>query len=228
MRSIPLTLLLLLCVAAAGCSSRILDREDESLPVYRLDDGSLCKAPADFERLAQSPGTRQLRSLFLSSTPPEDVVAMIPELPDNDALEAALYLSCGEFARGELSTPVFTRQRRITQEFRQARMLRGIDEWLEKDDGFVMAGKVCHFIFDGTNPDSRNLTRMVPGETTVDDCAIHVFDNGGTHLLLGCSAGRWKIDWAAQPLLVAPNGWANRRRSVLGTQYVPEADCGWQ
>ena len=145
-----------------------------------------------------------------------------------EALEAAFYLSCAEFARGELSKAVFSHQRRIYQDFRLARMNRGIQRWREEAEGFEMPGKVCHFVFNGDNPDMRNVTRMVPEETTVDDCAFFVFHNGGSHVLLGCSAGRWKTDWAAQPLLAGPNGWDNRRRSPAGTQYVPQPNCGWE
>lgn len=223
----PLIFFVLLCVSVAGCSSRIID-SDDGPPAYRIDDGSLCRAPAGFSELAESAGTRQVRSLFLSSAPPDEVVGMVSELPENEALEAAFYLSCAEFARGELSKAVFSHQRRIYQDFRLERMNRGIQRWREEAEGFEMPGKVCHFVFNGDNPDMRNVTREVPEETTVDDCAFFVFHDGGSHVLLGCSAGRWKTDWAAQPLLAGPNGWDNRRRSPAGTQYVPQPNCGWE
>lgn len=221
-----LIFLLLLCVSVAGCSSRIID-SGEGLPAYRISDGSLCRAPAGFSELVASSGTKQLRALFLSSAPAEDVVAGVSDLPSYEELEAAFYLSCGEYANGELSKAVFERQRRIYQWFRLERMTRGIERWREEDAGFEMPGKVCHFVFSGDNPDPRNVTRLVPTQTSVDDCALYVHENGGTHLLLGCSEGRWKTGWAEQPLRVGPNGWENRRRSPAGTQYVPEPNCGW-
>ncbi len=218
----------LLCAFVSGCSSRIVERDNEAPPAIRINDGSLCEAPAGFSALVQSAGTRQVRSLFLASASPQEIVSMVSELPGNDELSAAFYLSCEEWARGELSRAVFSHQRRVYQEFRLARMSQGIEQWREVEGGFEMPGKICHFIFDGTNPDERNITRMVPKDTTVDDCALYVFDNGGTHLRLGCSAGRWKTQWAEQPLLVGPNGWANRRLQASGTQYVPQSNCGWQ
>jgi hypothetical protein len=216
----------LLCVSASACSTRVID-SGEGPPAYRINDGSLCRAPAGFAELADSPGTRQLRALFLSSGPAEEVVAEVSDLPSDQELEAGFYLSCGEYARGELSKSVFSRQRRIYQWLRLEQMTRGIARWREEDDGFEVPGKVCHFIFNGDNPDTRNVTRLVPAQTSVDDCALYVYEDGGTHVLLGCSSGRWKTDWAAQPLLAGPNGWENRRRSPAGTQYVPEPNCGW-
>jgi hypothetical protein len=226
MKASCVTFILLLCMSGAGCSSRALD-SGEGPPAYRINDGSLCRAPAGFAELVESPGTRQLRALFLSSAPAAEVTAGVVELPSNEELDAAFYLSCGEYANGELSKEVFERERRIYQSFRLERMTRGIERWREEDGGFEAPGKVCHFIFSGDNPDLRNVTRLVPAQTSVDDCALYVHENGGTHLLLGCSAGRWRTDWAAQPLLVGPNGWKIRRRSPAGTQYVPEPNCGW-
>ena len=165
---------------------------------------------------------------ILSSASPEDVIASISNLPADGEIEAGFYLSCGEYARGTLSEAVFSRQRRIYQELRLERMVRGIQRWREEADGFEVPGKVCHFIFNGDHPDVRNVTRLVPPQTSVDDCALYVHNKGGTHVLFGCSAGRWKTDWAAQRLLAGPNGWANRHRSPVGTQYVPEPNCGWR
>lgn len=226
MKASSFIFILLFCVFAPGCSSRVIDSGDGP-PAYRIDDGSLCRAPAGFPQLVESPGTRQLRALFLSSAPVEDVVAGVSDLPSNEELEAAFYLSCGEYANGELSKAVFARQRQMYQWFRLEHMTRGIQRWRDEDGGFDTPGKVCHFIFNGDNPDPRNVTRLVPAQTSVDDCAMYVYQDGGTHVLLGCSDGRWKTDWAAQPLLVGPNGWENRGRSPAGTQYVPEPNCGW-
>ena len=226
MKASRFTFVLLLCLTAAGCSSRVIDA-DESLPAYRINDGSLCRAPAGFGETVQSPGARQLRALFLSSAPVKEVVAGVSDLPSDEELDAAFYLSCGEYANGALSKAVFERQRRIYQMLRLERMTRGTQRWREEDGGFAMPGKVCHFIFSGNNPDPRNVTRWVPASTTVDDCALYVHENGGTHVLLGCSDGRWKTRWAAQRLLPGPNGWKIRTRSPAGTQYVPEPNCDW-
>lgn len=218
--------ILLLCASASACSTRVID-SDEDLPAYRINDGSLCRAPVGFSELVDSPRTRQLRALFLSSASVEEVVAEVSDLPSDAELDAGFYLSCEEYARGELSKAVFSHQRRIYQWLRLERMTRGIDRWREEDGSFETPGKVCHFIFDGDNPDPRNVTRLVPAPTSVDDCALYVYEDGGTHVLLGCSSGRWKTDWAVQPLLAGPNGWDKRRRSPAGTQYVPEPNCGW-
>ena len=93
--------------------------------------------------------------------------------------------------------------------------------------GAATPGKVCLFLFNGDDADRRNETRLVPEQTTADDCAFYVNTNGGTHVRLGCSAGRWKLHWAPQRILAGPNGWTNRRDPLSGSQYVPDPDCGW-
>ena len=218
---------LLLCVAVIGCGSRTIKAQGDALPVYRMDDGSLCRAPAEFPGLVESSGTIQARTLFLSSTPPKETAALVTDPPSLEELAAALYLSCSEYAAGELSTAVFMRQRDIYQELRLRYLRGGVQSWLDDPEGFDSPGKVCLFIFSGDNPDRKNLTRLVPQETTADDCALHVSTNGGTHVRLGCSAGNWDIRWAPKRMLVGPNGWARRGRSPAGTQYVPATDCGW-
>ncbi len=218
---------LLLCAASSGCGSRIINTDGDAPPVYRMDDGSLCKAPVGYPDIFETSGTRQARSLFLSSTTPKDTAAGITDLPSREELGAALYLSCDEYAKRALSQDVFRRQRNIYQELRLMHLERGIQSWRDDPDGFESSGKLCHFIFSGDNPDTRNVTRLVPQQTNADDCALHVSINGGTHVLLGCSAGSWKMHWAPQPLLAGPNGWSNRRQALSGTQYVPNPDCGW-
>ncbi len=217
-----------LAAALAACGSRAVVPEDNGLPAYRLDDGSLCEAPPEFAALADAASTQQVRSLFLASAAPEAIVASIRDLPPHQNLEAAFYLSCGEYVRGKLSEAEFSRQRRIYQALRLEHLARGIQQWREQPDGFQFPGKVCHFIHNHGAPDRRDVTRLVPIETSVDDCAMHVSRNGGTHVLLGCSEGAWDTRWAQQPLLAGPNGWANRRRSAAGTRYVPEPNCGWR
>jgi hypothetical protein len=218
---------LLLCAAVNGCGSRVIKADDDGPPAYRMDDGSLCKAPADFPDILDAPGTRQARSLFLSSTSPTDTAAEVSDLPSREELAAALYISCGEYAAGELSKRAFMRQRNIHQELRLKHLERGVQSWLDDPKGFETPGKVCQFIFSGDEPDIRNLARLVPQRTTADDCALYVSSKGGSHVRLGCSAGSWKIHWASQRLLVGPDGWAKRRRPLAGTQYVPVPDCGW-
>ena len=217
---------LLLCAGITGCGARII-KDENALTVYRLADGSLCGPPAGFDELAGRPGTLQVRSLFLSSAPPEAVAASISDLPPDQELDAALYLSCGEYVQGEMSKEVFARQRRIYQALRLEHMTRGIQRWREDPDGFAMPGKLCYFIFNNDGPDIRNVTRRVPDLTSIDDCALYVFNNGGTHVLLGCTDGRWLSRWAAQPLRAGPNGQLNRRLSPAGTRYAPEPNCGW-
>lgn len=218
----------MLGMALAACGSRVVKPStDETLPVYRIYDGSLCAAPAGFADLADAPSTQQVRSLFLASASPEDVVASISDLPSYQYLDAALYISCGEYAGGELSKAVFSRQHRVYQAFRLEHLSRGIQQWRETPDGFEFPGKVCHFIHDNGQPDERDVTRLVPADTSVDDCAMFVSRNGGTHVLLGCSEGRWDNHWAQRRLLAHPNGWANRRAVAAGTRYVPEPNCDW-
>jgi hypothetical protein len=222
-----LALATLLVAALAGCGSRIVKPDDNGRPAYRLDDGSLCEAPADFAQLVDAPATTQVRSLFLASASPGDIVASIVELPPLANVQAAFYLSCEQYARRELSKKEFNRRLRIYQELRVAHVTLGIREWRDDPEGYAQSGKLCHFIYQHGEPDSRDVTRLVPPLTSVDDCAIMVNRDGGTHVLLGCSNGRWDTYWAEAPLLASPNGWANRRRSAVGTRYVPEPNCGW-
>ena len=220
-------IVLALCAAVHGCGSRIIKADGNAPPVYRMDDGGLCKAPTGYPDILEAPGTRQVRALFLASTPPLVTVEGVSDLPSMVELDAALYLSCGEYATVELSKHVFRGQRRIYQELRIRNLARGVQNWLDDPEGFATPGKVCLFLFEGDDPDRRNATRLVPQQTSADDCAFYVYTNGGTHVRLGCSAGRWKMHWAPQRILVGPNGWANRRDSLAGTRYVPDPDCGW-
>lgn len=217
----------MLSAALAACGMRTIKLDDNGLPVYRLADGSLCKAPPNFAEIVNAPPTQQMRLLFLSSAPPAEVAAGIVDLPPRPNIDAAFYVSCAQYAGGELSKDEFSRQRRIWQEFRQAHLTRGIREWRDDPEGYVEAGKICHFIFRHGLPDERDVTRLVPAETSVDDCAIFVNRNGGAHVLLGCSNGRWDTEWAQAPLLAGPDGWAVRDRSAVGTHYVPDPNCGW-
>ncbi len=218
---------LILFAFVAGCGPRVIKTDNDAAPAYRLDDGSLCEAPQGYPDILHAPGTLQVRVLFLSSTSPAVTAESVTDLPSREEIDAALYLSCGEFAAGKLSTDVFTRQRRIYQELRLRHLERGIQRWLNNPQGFESSGKVCHFMFSGGSPDTRDVTRLVPQETSVDDCALRVRSKGGTHVLLGCSAGQWKLRWARQPILAGANGWDNRRDPIAGTRYVPDPDCGW-
>lgn len=217
----------MLGAGVAACGSRAVKPAGDDLPVYRIYDGSLCAAPPEFADIADAPATRQVRSLFLASASPEEIVASIGDLPSHQYLDAAFYLSCGEYARGELSKAAFSRQRQIYQAMRLEHLALGIQQWREDLEGFEFPGKVCNFIYANGAPDNRDVTRLVPAETSVDDCAMYVRRNGGTHVLLGCSAGRWDNQWAEQRLLAHQDGWANRRRSAAGTRYVPEPNCNW-
>lgn len=227
MKASKLLVVILACACVVACSQRVIKGEDGAPPVYRMSDGSQCGLPSGYPEVLQTNGTRQVRALFLSSAAPEDVAAGVVILPSHAELDAALYLSCGEYARKEISRELLASQRQIYQALRLQHLTRGIRNWRDNPQGFDTSGKLCHFIFDGNNPDARNVTRLVPQATSADDCAIHANRNEGTHVLLGCSAGQWKTHWARQRILVGVNGWANRRRSLAGTRFVPEPDCGW-
>lgn len=227
MKPALVSIVLALCAAVNGCGSRIVKADGNAPPVYRMDDGSLCKAPAGYPDILDASGTRQVRALFLASTPPKVTAAEVTDLPSLEEIDAALYLSCGEYAARELSKDVFRGQRRVYRELRLRNLARGVQSWLDDPDGFNKSGKVCLFVFSGDTPDRRNETRLVPPETTADDCAFYVNSNGGTHVHLGCSAGRWKLRWARQLIAIGPDGWANRQDPLAGTQYVPNPDCGW-
>ena len=218
---------LALCAAVYGCGSRIIHPDGNAPPVYRMDDGSLCKAPKGYPGILDAPATLQIRALFLASTPPDITAKDVTDLPSLEELDAALYLSCGEYATGELSADVFRTQRSLFRELRLRNLALGVQSWLDDPDGYATPGKVCLFLFNGDDADRRNETRLVPEQTTADDCAFYVNTNGGTHVRLGCSAGRWKLHWAPQRILAGPNGWTNRRDPLSGSRYVPNPDCGW-
>lgn len=222
-----LVLPIMLGTVLVACGVRSIMPTGDGLPVYLIFDGSRCAAPEGFADVADAPSTRQVRSLFQESAPPADVVARVSELPSHQYLDAAFYLSCGEYARGEISKAELSRQRRIYQALRLEHLELGIRQWRENPEGFESPGKVCHFIHDHGAPDVRDVTRVVPAETSVDDCAMYVSRNGGTHVLLGCSEGRWDNNWAQRRLLASPDGWANRRSSAAGTRFVPEPNCNW-
>lgn len=224
---IAAALFLIVLGVISGCGTREI-KSGDGLPAYRLPDGSTCHAPEGFDDLVNSAGVNQVRSLFLSSADETEVVKSISSLPTRTEIDAAFYVSCGEFFRGELSDEVFDRRQRLYRMLRVEHVVRGVEEWRGDDEGFESSGKLCYFLFSGDQPDKRNVTRLVPAETTADDCAAYVSINGGSHVLLGCTKGRWETRWARQPLLTGPNGWDNRTDSPEGTRYVPDPNCGWR
>jgi hypothetical protein len=67
----------------------------------------------------------------------------------------------------------------------------------------------------------------VPGDTTVDDCALMASRAGMSDVLLGCTEGRWVNHWAKRAIAAGPWGTKNRKLKIAGTDYAPDPNCAW-
>ena len=225
-------LALLLAVVVVGCATakkagQPVVEKDVSR-VIKLRDGSTCIEPAGLAETRQSPGAVQLRELFESDAKADEALTKAKQIKLNYAqVEAVYFDACRAYSNAAIKQEQFEKDRKIYLALRQQLAAQGVKQWLDKKNGIADAGKLCLVRLPDTDPDHRSFTRVVPMESTVNDCAQLASDNGSQEILLGCTKGHWDDVWARKSIAVDPSGAKTRNRSVTGSSHAPDPNCGW-
>ncbi|MEO8163767.1 MAG: hypothetical protein ABI619_00090 [Betaproteobacteria bacterium] len=223
-------LLAIACVAGCATPSKAPDLEAEKdiSRVITLADGTTCVEPAGLAQSRQLPGAVQLKSLVDSDTNIDEALTKAKAMPLKvDEAEAVYFDACREYANAGIQKPAFDRYKTVYVALRQQLVTQGIKQWQEKKEGIADPGKLCLVRLADTDPDHRSFTRVVPEETTVNDCARLAVQNGSGEILLGCTKGHWENTWAKKPISVDPTERKPLALTAKGTDRAPEPDCGW-
>ena len=196
--------------------------------VIKLGDGTTCIEPAGLAETRQSPVAMHLRELFDSDPKADEALTKVKQLKfTREEVEAVYFDSCRAYSNAEITKEAFEKDRNIYLGLRQQLFAQGVKEWQDKKDGIADPGKLCLVIRPDTDPDSRSFTRVMPVDSTVDDCARLAARSGGGDILLGCTKGHWENIWAKSPIAIGTIGAKTRHLSVKGTAYAPDPECGW-
>ena len=223
---------LLVVALAAGCATPIKateprDEKDVSR-VIKLADGTTCVEPAGLAETRQAPGAVQLKELIASDAKADEVLTKARELKlRREEAEAVYFDACRAYSNAALKKDAFDKDRTVYLGLRQQLFAQGVKEWRDKKEGIADPGKLCLVSLPDTDPDHRSFTRVVPADSTVNDCAQLAVTNGSGEILLGCTRGHWQNTWAKRPVAVGPAGAKSRNLSVTGTASAPDPDCGW-
>ena len=223
---------LLVVALAAGCATpkkatepRI---EKDVSRVIKLADGTTCVEPAGLAETRQAPGAVQLKELIASDAKADEVLTKARELKlRREEAEAVYFDACRAYSNAALKKDAFDKDRTVYLGLRQQLFAQGVKEWRDKKEGIADPGKLCLVSLPDTDPDHRSFTRVVPADSTVNDCAQLAVTNGSGEILLGCTRGHWQNTWAKRPVAVGPAGAKTRDLSVKGTASAPDPDCGW-
>ena len=194
----------------------------------KLGDGTVCVEPAGLAETRQAPGAVQLRELFESEAKANEALTKARELKlKREEVEAVYFDACRAYANAAIRKEAFENSRTVYLGLRQQLFAQAVKEWQDKKDGIADPGKLCLITFADTDPDDRSFTRVVPADSTVNDCAQLAVTNGSSEILLGCTKGHWQNTWARIPIAIGPTGTKSRDLSVKGTASAPDPDCGW-
>ena len=223
---------LLLVALAAGCATpkkatQSMVEKDVSR-VIKLADGTTCVEPAGLAETRQAPGAVQLKELIESDAKADEVLTKARELKFKpEEAEAVYFDACRAYSNAAIKKDAFEKDRTVYLGLRQQLFAQGVKEWRDKKEGIADPGKLCLVSLPDTDPDHRSFTRVVPADSTVNDCAQLAVTNGSGEILLGCTKGHWQNTWAKRPVAVGPAGAKTRDLSVKGTASAPDPDCGW-
>lgn len=196
--------------------------------VIKLGDGTTCIEPAGLAETRRSPVALQLKELFESDAKADEALTKVKEFKfTREEVEAVYFDACRAYSNAEITKAAFEKDRNIHLGLRQQLFAQGVKEWQDKKDGIADPGKLCLVTRPDTDPDNRSFTRVVPVDSTVDDCARLAARSGGSEILLGCTKGHWENGWAKSPIAIGPTGAKARDLSVRGTSHAPDPDCGW-
>jgi hypothetical protein len=196
--------------------------------IIKLGDGTTCIEPTGLAETRQSPVAIQLKELFESDAKADEALTKVKEFKfTREDAEAVYFDACRAYSNAEITKEAFEKDRNIYFGLRQQLFAQGVKEWQDKKEGIADPGKLCLVTRPDTDPDNRSFTRVIPADSTVDDCARLAASSGGSEILLGCTKGHWENAWAKSPIAIGPTGAKIRDLSVRGTPHAPDPDCGW-
>jgi hypothetical protein len=231
-RGIIASAALLFVALAAGCATPKKavgpTVEKDVSRVIQLADGTTCMEPAGLAETRKAPGAVQLKELIESDAKADEVLAKAKELKlKPEEAEAVYFDACRAYSNAEIGKDAFYKDRTVYLGLRQQLLAQGVKEWRDKKDGIADPGKLCLVRLPDTDPDHRSFTRVVPADSTVNDCAQLAVANGSGEILLGCTKGHWQNTWAKTPITVGPIGTKSKELTAKGSARAPDPDCGW-
>jgi hypothetical protein len=222
----------LLLAVLAGCAGTkpkpgFVIEKDVSR-VIKLKDGTTCVEPARLAQTRETPVAVKLKEVFDSEEPAAEALTKAKALnPTREETEAVYFDACRAYANGDIPEWAFDRDRIIYAGLDEQLFAQGVKRWMDKKDGIADAGKLCLVRLPDTDPDHRSFTRVVPEDSTVDDCARLARSNGSSEILLGCTEGHWQDRWAKKPIGIGSAGSKSKVLTAKGTTRAPDPDCGW-
>jgi hypothetical protein len=193
--------------------------------VIKLADGTTCVEPAGLAESRATSAAVQLKELFDDDAGAADALAKARELKlKPEEVEAVYFDACRAYSNAEIKKDAFEKDKTVYFGLRQQLVAKGVKEWQDKKEGIADSGKLCLVTLPDTDPDHRSFTRVVPADSTVNDCAQLAATNGSGEILLGCTKGHWENTWAKRSIAVNAKA---RNLSVRGTASAPDPDCGW-
>lgn len=223
-------LFLALALGACATSKKVAQPvvEKDVARVIKLSDGTLCIEPAGLAETRQTPAAVQLRELFDAEEKSDEALAKAKELKFNhEEIEAVYFDTCRAYSNAEIRKEAFEKDRRIYLDLRQQLIAQGVKQWQDKKGGIAEPGKLCLVSLPDKDPDHRSFTRVLPMESTVNDCASLAGKNGSNEIWLGCTKGHWDNTWATRSIALDLSFAKARDLSAKGTPYAPDPDCGW-
>jgi hypothetical protein len=223
---------LLLVALVAGCTTPkkaagpVMEKDVSR--VIKLGDGTTCVEPAGLAETRQSPVAIQLKELFESDANADEVLTKLKEFKfTREEVDAVYFDVCRAYSNAGIPKWAFDRDRAIYLGLHEQLFAQGVKEWRDKQQGIADPGKLCLVALPDTDPDHRSFTRVIPVDSTVNDCAQLAATSGSSEILLGCTKGHWEDTWAKRPIVVGSKGGKTKDLSVKGTAYAPDPDCGW-
>lgn len=222
----------LLLVVAAGCAmskkTQQSEVNDDINRTVTLPDGSTCMEPAGLTESREKPGAVALRELLQSGVTESDAVAKATALKlQPDEAEAVYFDACRAYGKRTMQKDEFDENRAVYLALRGKFTAEGVKEWQDKKEGIADPGKLCLVSLPDTDPDHRSFTRVVPANSTINDCAELAVANGSREILLGCTKGHWENRWAKKPISLGAAGTPLKQLTAKGTALAPDPDCGW-
>jgi hypothetical protein len=196
--------------------------------VVTVADGTTCVEPAGLAASRQMPGAGALRELIESEGKADEALTRAKALKIKpDEAEAVYFDACRSYSNGAIKKEAFEKYRTVYSGMRQQFVAQGVKEWQDKKEGIGDPGKLCLIGLSDQDPDHRSFTRVIPADSTVNDCAQLAIANGSKEILLGCTKGHWDNTWAKQPTALVPDGSKLKQLTAKGTPRAPDPDCGW-
>jgi len=196
--------------------------------IVTLPDGSTCMEPAGLAVSREKPGAIALRELLQSDVTGVDAAAKATALKlQPDEAEAVYFDACRAYAKKTIQKDEFDQNKAVYLALRGKFTAEGVKEWQDKKDGIADPGKLCLVSLPDTDADHRSFTRVVPANSTINDCAEFAMSNGSREILLGCTNGHWENRWAKKPITLGAPGTSLKQLSAKGTALAPDPDCGW-